>query len=40
MNATGLEPKPTPPVFVYGLSGSGFQSSCSHLSFGFCACLE
>ena len=27
-------------VFVYKLSGSGFESSCSHLDFRFCACFE
>ena len=27
-------------VFVYKLSGSGFESSCSHLTFRFCACFE
>ena len=25
-------------VFVYELSGCGFESSCSHLDFRFCAC--
>ena len=27
-------------AFVYELSGSGFESSCSHLNFRFCACFE
>ena len=27
-------------VFVYELSGCGFQSSCSHLNFRFCNCFE
>ena len=27
-------------VFVYELSGSGFESSCSHLNFRFCTCLK
>ena len=27
-------------VFVYELSGSGFESSCSQLNFRFCACFE
>ena len=27
-------------MFVYELSGSGFESSCSHLNFRFCACFE
>ena len=27
-------------VFVYEISGSGFDSSCSHLNFRFCACFE
>ena len=27
-------------VFVYELSGSAFESSCSHLNFRFCACFE
>ena len=42
--ATGL--KPVWPVwlngweFVYELSGCGFESSCSHLNFGFRACFE
>ena len=27
-------------VFVYQLSGSGFESSCSHLKFRFRACFE
>ena len=27
-------------VFVYELSGSGFESSCSHLNFRFCVCFE
>ena len=27
-------------VFVYELSGCGFQFSCSHLNFRFCACFE
>ena len=27
-------------VFVYELSGWGFESSCSHLNFRFCACFE
>ena len=27
-------------VFVYELSGSGFESSCSHLNFRFRACFE
>ena len=27
-------------MFVYELSGSGFRSSYSHLTFRFCACLE
>ena len=27
-------------VFVYELSGSGFESSCSHLDFRFRACFE
>ena len=27
-------------VFVYELSGSGFESSCSHLTFRFRACFE
>ena len=27
-------------VFVYELSGSGFESSCSHLTFRFHACFE
>ena len=31
---------PTGWVFVYELSGFGFQSSCSHLNFRFRGCLE
>ena len=27
-------------VFVYELSGSGFESSCSHLNFRFSTCFE
>ena len=27
-------------VFVSELSGSGFESCCSHLTFRFCACFE
>ena len=27
-------------VFVYELSGYGFESSCSHLNFRFCACFK
>ena len=27
-------------LFVYELSGCGFESSCSHLNFRFCACFE
>ena len=27
-------------VFVYDLSGCGFQCSCSHLNFTICACFE
>ena len=27
-------------MFVFELSGSGFESSCSHLNFGFCACFK
>ena len=27
-------------VFVYELSGSGFESSCSHLNFSFRTCFE
>ena len=27
-------------VFIYELSGSGIESSCSHLNFGFRACFE
>ena len=27
-------------VFVFELSGRGFESSCSHLNFRFCACFE
>ena len=27
-------------MFVYELSGSGSESSCSHLNFRFCACFE
>ena len=27
-------------VFVYERSGCGFESSCSHLNFRFCACFE
>ena len=27
-------------VFVYELSGCGFESSCSHLTFRYCACFE
>ena len=27
-------------VFVYELSGSGFEPSCSHLNFRFCACFD
>ena len=27
-------------VFVYELSGCGFESSCSHLNFRFCICFE
>ena len=27
-------------VFVYELSGCGFESSCSHLNFRFRACFE
>ena len=30
----------TPWVFVYELSGCGFESSCSHLNFRFRACFE
>ena len=41
-----LDSNPEPPVwpngwvFVYKLSGSGFESSCSHLNFRFHACFE
>ena len=34
VTATGLE------VFVYKLSASGFEPSCSHLNFRFRACFE
>ena len=27
-------------MFVDKLSGSGFESSCSHLNFRFCACFQ
>ena len=27
-------------VFVYELGGCGFESSCSHVNFRFCACFE
>ena len=27
-------------MFVYELSGSGFESSCNHLNFRFCTCFE
>ena len=27
-------------MFVYELSGCGFESSCSHLNFRFCSCFE
>ena len=27
-------------VFIYELSGCGFESSCSHLNFRFCTCFE
>ena len=27
-------------LFVYELSGCGFESHCSHLNFRYCACLE
>ena len=27
-------------MFIYELSGCGFESSCSHLDFGFSACFE
>ena len=27
-------------VFVYKLSGCGFESGCSHLNFRFCTCFE
>ena len=27
-------------VFIYQLSDSGFESSCSHLNFRFCTCFE
>ena len=27
-------------VFIYELSGYGFESSCSHLNFRFCACFK
>ena len=27
-------------VFVYEVSGCGFESSCSHLNFKCCACFE
>ena len=27
-------------VFVYELSGCGFESGCSHLNFRFCTCFE
>ena len=27
-------------VFVYKLSGSGFECSCSYLNFRFCSCLK
>ena len=35
----GLEPK-LAKWFIYELSGSGFKSSCSHLTFKFLACFE
>ena len=39
--ATNTEPVwPNGWVFVYELSGSGFESSCNHLNFRFCACFE
>ena len=31
---------PNGSVFVYELSGSGFESSCSHLNFRFHACFD
>ena len=52
LTATGLEPRttwfvnkhstiwPIGWVFVYELSGSGFESSCSHLKFRFHTCFE
>ena len=27
-------------MFVYELTGCGFESSCSHLKFRFCACFK
>ena len=27
-------------VFIYELSGCGFESHCSHLNFRYCACFE
>ena len=27
-------------VFLYKISGSGFECSCSHLNFQFCTCFE
>ena len=27
-------------VFIYKLSGCGFESCCSHISFRYCTCLE
>ena len=41
--ATGLEPKNTLAngwVFVYEVSGCGFESGCCHLNFRFCICFE
>ena len=44
MTATGFEPRTTEPrtqpVFVYKLSGCGFQSCCSLFNFRYCICFE
>ena len=45
MTAMGLEPTTSPVwlncwVFVYKLSGSGFESQCIHLNFRFCTCFK
>ena len=46
VTATGLKPRTTSFVnelewvFVYELSGSGFESSCCHLNFRFRPCFE